>query len=222
MPTAPLPRRPVHRARIVARYLLLLLIPIAILLNYLAREVADLGDVQGFSCVRPAGWGYAGATVATPQGDRIELSSSTVREAIGAGNAAPIFVLSKYRPPHRGLNPIIGVNVAYESAREIPSASDVLSRSVAEVQARSGEALEIVEAVSATEIARRPGARVVLASKAPAPGKIPDKLVVLAVVVGRTSIMIAASGGFSGDDAVESELAEFAASFSFPSTEEPE
>ena len=205
--------RALHNPRRVARYLLLLLIPFAVLLHTCGEQFDTPRDLPAFSFSRPPSWTYLTETLVKSADGRIRFSAESSADALDRGHTAPLFALVKYAPPHTGLNPMIGVNLAWETADEIPRATALLERSVADVQRRADGRLEVVEGLVATEVAGLPAARVVLATRgAPAPGKIEDKLTVIAVLAGRLSFLIAASGAFDGADAVDQELEAFAAS----------
>lgn len=213
-----LKRRPFDDPRRVARYLLLLLIPFAVLLHTCAERFDAPRDLPAFSFSRPSSWTYLTETQVKPADGRIRFSAASAAEALEQGHTAPLFALIKYPPPHTGINPMIGVNLAWETADEIPRPTAVLERSVADVQRRAEGRLELVEGLVATEVAGLPAARVVLATRGPpAPGKVEDKLTVIAVLAGRLSLLIAASGAFDGADAVDQQLDAFAASLTIES-----
>ena len=210
----PVRKRPVlHNPRRVARYLLLLLIPFAVLLHTCAEQVDAPRDLPTFSFSRPPAWTYLTETQVKPVDGRIRFSAESSAAAFDRGHTAPLFALVKYPQPHTGLNPMIGVNLAWETADEIPRPTTALERSVADVQRRADGRLEVVESIVATEIAGLPAARVVLTTRgAPAPGTVEDKLTVIAVLAGRLSFLIAASGAFDGADTIDEELHTFATS----------
>lgn len=113
MPPSMLPQRPTHRARVWSRYLLLLFIPLAIAFKAWLDHQNAPRDVAGFSFHRPADWSYLTETGIKPDGDHIRFAPAAVIAALDHGQGAPLFALTKYPPPHTGINPVIGVNVAY-------------------------------------------------------------------------------------------------------------
>ncbi|MCB1746422.1 MAG: hypothetical protein H6977_04105 [Gammaproteobacteria bacterium] len=208
-----LPQRPTHRARVWSRYLLLLFIPLAIAFKAWLDHQNAPRDVAGFSFHRPADWSYLTETGIKPDGDHIRFAPAAVIAALDHGQGAPLFALTKYPPPHTGINPVIGVNVAYATDPD-PDPGVVLEHSVAEVQARSGDALEVLEPINETLVAGLPAARTVLAAREPQPGKARDRLTVLAIATGHLSFLIAGSGAYEGADRIDEQLAEFAGSLS--------
>ncbi|MGE0483006.1 MAG: hypothetical protein AB7Q81_02605 [Gammaproteobacteria bacterium] len=212
-PPSMLPRRPPHRARVWSRYLLLLIIPLAIALKAWLDEQEKPHDVSGFSFHRPGDWSYLTETGVKPDGDRIRFAPTAIVAALEQGQGAPLFALTKYPPPHAGINPMIGVNVAFVAAEQ-PAPAEVLAQSLAQVQSRSGDALEVLEPINDTLVAGLPAARTVLATREPQPGKARDRLTVLAIAAGQLSFLVAGSGAYDGVDRIDEQLAEFASSLS--------
>lgn len=212
MSKPPLATPALQRARSLSRLLFLVVIPLGLLLHFAMREMSSDGGGPILTVQRPAGWHYLTATPVAPQGDLIRYDGAALDAALAAGQATPLFAVIKHAHPHAGLNPLIGVNVSFETAQELPSASQLLERSIADVQRRSGNALVLLEPITPTTVAGRPAARVVLHTPVPPPGSVPDKMTVVALLDGRLSFMIAASGAADGADEISAEVADFLAS----------
>lgn len=206
---SPLLSPALKRARTASRLLFLVVIPLGLLLHFGTREMISSSAGPTLAAQRPTGWHYLTATSVEPRGDRILYDGAALDAALAAGHAAPLFALTKYPHPHAGLNPLIGINVGFEDDAELPSATQLLERSVADVQQRSGNALALLEPITPTTVAGRPAARVVLHTPTPPPGSVPDKMVVVALLEGRLSFMVAASGATAGADEISAEVADF-------------
>lgn len=207
------PRQPLSTSRrmLIARIALLFLVPLTLWIS-LSRQITPADTaVSSLRVARPPGWHYMTATPVSAGDNEIRFDARAIEDALAAGQAAPLFAIVKYPPPHVGVDPMIGVNVARATGTESPVAE--LERSVNEVQQRSGNALEILQPIAPTTIAGHPAARVVLhAAVAPDSGKAPDRMTVMSVVTPRLSLMIAASGAFEGADTVDATLSDFLAS----------
>ncbi|MEQ8660880.1 MAG: hypothetical protein RLW62_08685 [Gammaproteobacteria bacterium] len=204
-------RRPAPRdPRRLARYALFVIVPLALAVQYWLDEDVTAADLSGFSFDRTAGWTYLTETTVAPAQGRIRFTPTALAAAIRAGQNAPLFALAKYARPQGGLNPAIGVNVALEAAAATASPRDVLERGMAETEARLGGALQRTEPLTATTLSGLPAARVRYTGGDDINGG--TALVVYAVIIGRTSLLIAASGTQSGADAIDAPLQAFVGS----------
>ena len=196
----------------VARYALLAAIAAMVLFNLYVKNIALSRDVDGMIFVQPPGWSYHSETAVIPHTRRIHFTTAGFSEAVRVGQGVPLFVLSKYPATHPGANPIIGVNV-YQHASEVSVKPErLLELNLAQVQAASQQALQVVEPIGALPLATLPAARVVLSTPVPADRPGLDRLTVYALVAGHMSFTIIASGAAAGDEAIDSELAAFIAS----------
>ena len=196
----------------VARYALLAAIVAMVLFNFYAKNVALSRDVDGMVFVQPPGWSYHSETAVIPHMQRIHFTATGFGEAVRLGQSVPLFVLSKYPATHPGTNPIIGVNV-YRHASEVTVKPEaLLAQNLAQVQAASQQALQVVEPIGALPLATLPAARVVLSTPVPADRPGLDRLTVYALVAGHLSFTIIASGATVGDEAIDSELTAFISS----------
>ncbi len=205
-----LKRTPLARRVALTRLLLLLLVPLTIWVTMQDTVVAP--GAVGLQFARPVTWTYLTGTRVAAVDTAIRYDADALAAALTEGKASPLFAILKYPHPHAGVNPMIGVNVSLVSGTETPQQE--LSRRVDEVQRNSGDALEVLQPITPTTIGGYAAARVVLhATKTASAGPAPDKMTVVAIVADKLSLMIAASGAFDGEDAVESTLEEFLASF---------
>jgi len=201
MPRLPSPTS-LANTRALLRWLFIVVIPLVLMLSMCQRELRVTGDIGALSFPVPPGWHYVSPTPVRPTDGRVRFSARELEAAIEGGQAAPLFVVTRYPHPHQGLNPTIGINLGYES-KPIPTAASLLERNVAEVQQRSGNALVLLEPMRASAVAGVPAASIALGSQAPATGMPPDRLQVTVVVLERLSMVVAASGAYAGEDAVE-------------------
>lgn len=216
MPIEPQKRTPLARRVAMIRLLFLILIPLTIWITMHDSNVPPASGPVGLRFSRPATWTYLTATKVAATGTVIRFDADALEEALAAGKAAPLFAIIKYPHPHAGVNPMIGVNVSRATGSQSPLQE--LTRRVDEVQRNSGDALELLQPITPTTIGGHPAARVVLhATKTSAAGPAPDRMTVVSVVTDTLSLMVAASGAFGGEDAIESTLEDFLASFALDS-----
>ena len=204
--------RPAARhPRRIARYALFVIIPLALALQYWLDDHVAAEDLSGFSFVRTPGWTYLTETRVRPVDGRIHYTPAQLAAALDAGQAAPLFALAKYARPQGGLNPAIGVNVAFERDADELAPETVLERSMAEAEAQLAGSLTLAEPVTATTLSGLPAARVRYERGGDAVNG-GAALVVYAVLIGRTSLLIAASGARTGADAIDEPMQQFVAS----------
>ncbi|MEQ8232115.1 MAG: hypothetical protein RLW61_06625 [Gammaproteobacteria bacterium] len=183
------------------------IVPLALALHYWLDDPVDAEDMNGFSFVRTPGWTYLTETSVGPSDGRIRFTREDLADAIRAGQNAPLFALAKYARPQGGLNPAIGVNVAYERDAGAATPRAVLERGMAETATRVGDALSVSEPLTTTTLAGLPAARVRYVSAASV--NRGTTLIVYAVLIGRTSLLVAAAGAADGADAVDEPLQAF-------------
>ena len=195
-----------------ARYVLLALIPLLVLFNFYVNNLALSRDIAGITFVQPLTWQYHGDTAVIPQMRRIHFSAAGIADAIAHEHGVPLFVLTKYPADHAGLNPLLGINVFSHDADLSIKPEVLLQTKLEQVQAASGQALDVVEPVAALPIATLPGARVVLSAHAGKEARGLSRLTVYALVAGRLSFTIVASDAASGTETMDKELATFISS----------
>ena len=198
-------RTPQGRLRVA----LLLIVPAAIFFNIYVNNIALSRDITGITFVQPVAWHYHSGTAVIPDTRRIHFSAAGLAEAMRQGHSVPLFVSTKYPSSKGADNPLIGVNVfAHEGdAQLLPE--KLLEANLAQVQQSSGQALEVVEPITASPVATLPGARVVLKMRGDnAPDSL-NRMTVYALVAGRLSFTIVTSDAAEGAEAVDRELAGF-------------
>ena len=197
----------------IARYMLLLVVPLAIGIKFYLDEQAKPEGLKDLGFTRPHGWSYLTETQVRPDGDRIRYTAAELQDAFARARTTPLFALTRHAAPHAGFNPVIGVNLDYLGVdADTDNVAAVLSRRVEDLQEQAEGAYVIAEPVSTIILDGRTAARVELVAAATTPDAVREKLIVIALLSDRLGVLIAGSGATSGAERIDDIISAFAAS----------
>jgi hypothetical protein len=177
--------------------------PIVVVSPVAARELVR-HPAAGIELLRPAGW--HDATLADVQANRarVRLSDPQLQRALQTRSALPLFVFTKYREPHSGLNP--SVQVTLRAA--LSGASTQLLSSALATMRRAFPDLRILVPVQDTTVGGWPAAHVeaTYTLRGQDGGSFPVHSRLWLIPRGSLMFLIGMSGSATGEDGCDQEF----------------